>query len=71
MVPTLLPQQPAAAVNPQGLATVEDAAAFLRLGKTTVRAMLLDGTLHAVRLRRCVRIRWDELKALAGQEICP
>jgi excisionase family DNA binding protein len=70
MVSTLLPPQPATAINPQGLVTVDDAASYLALGKTTVRQMLLDGTLHAVRLRRCVRIRWSELQTLAAQGDC-
>jgi excisionase family DNA binding protein len=57
-------------VSPDGLATIADAAAFLRIGKTTIRTMLLDGTLNAVRIRRCVRIRWSELQTLAVQGGC-
>lgn len=45
--------------------TVADAARALAVSELTVRRMLSSGELHAVRLRRTVRVPVRELEAVA------
>jgi excisionase family DNA binding protein len=55
---------PAAASNIDGqlLYRVEEAAQLLRLGRTTIYALIQDGTLRAVHIRRSCRITRAELE---------
>lgn len=47
---------------PQLLYRVEEAAALLQLGRTTMYALIKDGTLHAVHIGRSCRISRAELE---------
>jgi len=60
MRPTTTPAEP----MPKPLFTVQQAAAFLNVTPRTVRRMIDDGRLPAVRLGRMVRIRPEVLAAL-------
>jgi excisionase family DNA binding protein len=48
-----------------GLATVEQAAKFLNLCRTTIYAMLRDNQLAAVKIRNATRIPWGALHSIA------
>lgn len=48
-----------------GLATVEQAAKFLHICRTSVYAMVRDGELAAVKIRNAKRIPWSALHKIA------
>ncbi len=48
-----------------GLATVEQAAKFLNICRTSVYAMVRDGELAAVKIRNAKRIPWVALHKIA------
>jgi excisionase family DNA binding protein len=48
----------------QGLATVSEATAYLRLGKSRIYEMCQKGELEHVRLGSAVRIPWQALEEL-------
>jgi excisionase family DNA binding protein len=57
-----------------GLATVDQAAAFLQLSRTSVYGLMSAGTLPFIRIEglNCRRIRWEVLRAIAaGQQVNP
>jgi excisionase family DNA binding protein len=60
--------QPLAARR-DGLATIEQAAKFLAVGRTTVYAMLRDGQLAAVKFRNARRIPWSALYKLTDDVV--
>lgn len=53
------------AVPRDGLATVEQAAKFLNICRTSVYAMVRDGELAAVKIRNAKRIPWSALHKIA------
>ena len=53
------------AVKKDGLATVQEAADFLHICRTSVYAMVRDGELAAVKIRNAKRIPWAALHKIA------
>lgn len=49
----------------EGLATIQQAATFLEVGRTTVYAMIRDGQLAATSIRNARRIPWVALHKIA------
>lgn len=65
-MPTTQPKSVAATETPRdGLATVEQAATFLQICRTSVYAMVRDGELAAVKIRNAKRIPWSALHKIA------
>lgn len=56
-----LPEQGPQPVSAPALLTVEHAAGFLDLSVPTIRRLILDRELRAVRIGRAVRVRFDDL----------
>lgn len=53
------------AVKKDGLATVEEAADFLSVCRTSIYAMIRDSQLAAVKIRNAKRIPWSALHKIA------
>ncbi len=53
----------------EGLATVEQAAKFLTIGRTTIYAMIRDGQLPATTIRNARRIPWPALHKISDDAI--
>lgn len=53
------------AVKKDGLATVEEAADYLSVCRTSIYAMIRDGQLAAVKIRNAKRIPWSALHKIA------
>lgn len=51
-----------------GLATITEAAAYLRLHRSTVTKMIDSGQLTGVRAPRFRKVPWVEIYRLAGEE---
>jgi excisionase family DNA binding protein len=64
---TLPPTAPA----PQGLGTIKDACAFLRISRVSVYQHTRQGNLAAVKLGRAVRYSWLELERAAREGLPP
>jgi excisionase family DNA binding protein len=52
----------------QALATVAQAAAYLNVCKTTIYDLTDAGDLPFLRIKSVRRIRWSDLRRLAGEE---
>lgn len=57
------------AARRDGLATIDQAAKFLAVGRTTVYAMLRDNQLAAVKFRNARRIPWAALYKLPDDAV--
>ena len=64
-MPTLPTTAPTTTPPRDGLATVEQAAKFLHVCRTSVYAMMRDNELSNVKIRNARRIPWHELHKLA------
>jgi excisionase family DNA binding protein len=51
--------------DPKGLATLEQAAKFLAVGRSTIYSMMEHGELPWVKVRKCRRVPWVALRAFA------
>jgi excisionase family DNA binding protein len=58
-------------MNPQesGLATVQEACAYLRLTRTGFTGLVRRGDLKIVRLGKCLRVPWSELTGLIQRQL--
>lgn len=65
------PKANAAAVSDADLLTVPEAAAFLRLQPSTLRAWILQRRIAFIKLGRLVRFRRVDLETMVEQSIVP
>jgi excisionase family DNA binding protein len=61
--------EPPPACPKHGFATVPQGKRFLQVGRTTVYAMMDDGTLPSTRIRGARRIPWAALHKLADDAV--
>lgn len=61
-------QAPVTKSQPEGLAKVPEAAAFLSLSRKTIYRMVEDGELAYVRVRDVIRIPWSALRKMAQSD---
>jgi excisionase family DNA binding protein len=52
-----------------GLATVGEAAAFLRVGRSSVYKLMDTGQLAYVKLNKCRRVKWCDLHELVEKSL--
>lgn len=50
-----------------GLATIEDAVKFLRIGRTKIYSLIEAGEIERVKLDRSIRFKWTDLRNLADR----
>jgi excisionase family DNA binding protein len=68
-LPVLTEQEQRLEVVREGFATIKEAAAYLRLGRSKVYLMLDQGKLPYSRFDRCRRIPWQSLRAYAAASL--